>query len=236
MPPAPAWARPSCCPGRLDPARILGQVLPGAAPQDPLGSAARVRQNSDSGFLPLHGERDQEYQFGVTIPLYGWTVDVDHFRTQARNFFDHNAIGNSNLFLPLTIDGAVIRGNELAIRSPRFWSFGQVHVAYSNQTADGFGAINGGLTDFSPPAGYFALDHDQRNTANAGVDVSFPGRRIASMNVYYGSGFANGEAPPSHLPGHARLDVSAGKSFGQSFSASLTVLNLRIAICWWTTA
>jgi outer membrane receptor protein involved in Fe transport len=46
------------------------------------------------------------------------------------------------------------------------------------------------------------------------------------MNVYYGSGFANGEAPPSHLPGHAEVNLSAGKSFGQRFSASLTVLNL----------
>jgi outer membrane cobalamin receptor len=190
------------------------------------GPLLEFATNSDSGFLPLHGERDEEYQFGLTIPLSGWTIDVDHFRTQARNFFDHNPIGNSNVFLPLTIDGAVIRGNELAIRSPRFWSFGQVHVAYSNQTADGFGAINGGLTDFSPPAGYFALDHDQRNTANAGLDVNLPWAAYASANVYYGSGFANGDAPPSHLPSHPEVNLSAGKAFGERFSASLTVLNL----------
>jgi hypothetical protein len=190
------------------------------------GPLLEFATNSDSGFLPLHGERDEEYQFGLTIPLAGWTIDVDHFRTQARNFFDHNPIGNSNVFLPLTIDGALIRGNELAIRSPRFWSFGQVHVAYSNQTADGFGTINGGLTDFRPPAGYFALDHDQRNTANAGLDVNLPWAAYASANVSYGSGFANGGAPPSHLPGHAEVNLSGGKSFGQNFSASLTVLNL----------
>ena len=190
------------------------------------GPLLEYATNSDSGFLPLHGERDEEYQFGLTIPLSGWTIDVDHFRTQARNFFDHNPIGNSNVFLPLTIDGALIRGNELAIRSPKFWSFGQVHVAYSNQTADGFGTINGGLTDFSPPAGYFALDHDQRNTANAGLDANLPWAAYASLNVYYGSGFANGEAPPSHLTGHAEVNLSAGKSFGKDFSASLTVLNL----------
>jgi hypothetical protein len=190
------------------------------------GPLLEYATNSDSGFLPLHGERDEEYQFGLTIPLSGWTIDVDHFRTQARNFFDHNPIGNSNVFLPLTIDGALIRGNELAIRSPRLWSFGQVHVAYSNQTADGFGAINGGLTDFSPPAGFFALDHDQRNTANAGLDVNLPWAAYASANVYYGSGFANGDAPPSHLPNHGEVDLSAGKSFGERFAASLTVLNL----------
>jgi hypothetical protein len=190
------------------------------------GPLLEFAQANDLGFIPLHGERDEEYQVGLTIPIHGWTIDVDHFHTQARNFFDHNNIGNSNAFLPLTIDGALIQGNELAIRSPRIWDVGQFHLAYSNQTADGSGAINGGLTDFSPPAGSFALDHDQRNTANAGFDLNLPRGAFASMSVYYGSGFANGDVGPSHLPGHAEINLSAGKSFGESFSASLTVLNL----------
>jgi outer membrane receptor for ferrienterochelin and colicin len=190
------------------------------------GPLLQFAQANNLGFIPLHGERDEEYQVGLTIPISGWTVDVDHFHTEAKNFFDHNNIGNSNAFLPLTIDGALIQGNELTIRSPRVWNIGQFHLAYSNQTADGIGAINGGLTDFVPPAGSFALDHDQRNTANAGLDLNLPYRAFASMSVYYGSGFANGEAPPSHLPGHAEINLSAGKAFSDSFSASLTVLNL----------
>jgi hypothetical protein len=190
------------------------------------GPLLQYAQTSNLGFLPLHGERDEEYQFGVTIPVDDWTIDIDHFHTQAKNFFDHNPIGNSNVFLPLTIDGALIRGTELSIRSPRFWSVGQAHVTYSNQTADGFGTINGGLTDFSPPAGYFALDHDQRNTANVGFDANLPAAAYASMNVYYGSGFANGDGTPSHLPSHAEVNMSVGKAFGKSFSASLTVMNL----------
>jgi hypothetical protein len=190
------------------------------------GPLLEFAQANALGFIPLHGERDEEYQVGLTIPIHGWTVDVDHFHTQARNFFDHNNIGNSNAFLPLTIDAALIQGNELAIRSPRVWNVGQFHLAYSNQTADGLGAINGGLTDFSAPAGSFALDHDQRNTANAGFDLNLPRGAFASMSVYYGSGFANGDAPPTHLPGHAEINLSAGKSFGESFSASLTILNV----------
>jgi hypothetical protein len=190
------------------------------------GPLLQFAQNNDLGFIPLHGERDEEYQFGLTIPIEGWTVDIDHFHTLAKNFFDHNNIGNSNAFLPLTIDGALIQGNELAIRSPKLWDIGQFHLAYSNQTADGFGAINGGLTDFSPPAGSFALDHDQRNTANAGFDVNLPWASFASLSVYYGSGFANGDAPPTHLPSHTEINLSAGKSFGQSLEASLTILNL----------
>ena len=190
------------------------------------GPLLEFAQNNDLGFVPLHGERDEEYQFGMSIPVHGWTVDVDHFHTAARTFFDHNNIGNSNAFLPLTIDGALIQGNELSIRSPRLWDVGQFHLTYSNQTADGFGAINGGLTDFSPPAGSFALDHDQRNTANVGFDLNLPRGAFAAANLSYGSGFANGEAPPTHLPGHAELNLSAGKSFGERFSASVTVLNV----------
>jgi hypothetical protein len=190
------------------------------------GPLVEFAQNSNLGFLPLRGERDEEYQVGLTIPVHGWTIDVDHFHTEARNFFDHNPIGNSNVFLPITINGALIQGNELSIRSPRFWSVGQAHITYSNQTADGLGGINGGLTDFNPRAGSFALDHDQRNTANVGFDVNLPAAAFASMNVYYGSGFSNGGGTPSHLPSHAEVNMSLGKAFGKSLSASLTVLNL----------
>jgi outer membrane receptor for ferrienterochelin and colicin len=190
------------------------------------GPLLAFAQNNDLGFLPLRGERDDEYQFGLTIPFNGWSIDADHFRTRATNFFDHNNIGNSNVFIPITIDGALIQGSELTVRSPRLWSLGQAHLTYSNQSADGRGAINGGLTDFSPPSGYFALDHDQRNTVNAGLEADLPWRAYVSIDVYYGSGFSNGEGTPSHLPSHAEVNLAAGKSLTQSLSASVTVLNL----------
>jgi hypothetical protein len=191
------------------------------------GPLLEYAQNSNLGFLPLRGERDEEWQAGLTIPVNGWIIDADHFHTKAKNFFDHNNIGNSDVFLPLTIDAALIQGNELTIRSPQLWSVGQAHVTYSNQTADGYGAINGGLTDFSPPAGFFALDHDQRNTANVGFDANLPWHAFVSANVYVGSGFSNGSGvPPSHLPGHAELNLSAGKKFGNNLSVSLTALNV----------
>jgi len=190
------------------------------------GPLLAYAQSNALGFLPLQGERDEEYQVGLTIPVRGWTIDVNHFRTQSRNFFDHNPIGNSNVFFPITITGALIEGNELSVRSPRFWSGVQVYLTYSNQTADGTGTITGGLTDFSPPSGYYALDHDQRNTLNAGFRSELPGQAYVSMNLYFGSGFSNGDAPPSHLPSHGTLDVSLGKDFGTRLSASFTVLNV----------
>ncbi len=188
-------------------------------------------------FIPLSGERDEESQFGVTIPLHGWTFDGDTFRTRAHNFFDHNTLGESNLFFPLTIERALIRGWELTVRSPRFAHRAQVHLAYSNQVAYAGGAISGGLIDFTtslcdplPPNAFCALDHDQRNTLNVGADISLPWRSYASTNVYYGSGFTNAfpnsPYPGGYLPGHTTFDASLGKDFGERFSASINALNV----------
>jgi hypothetical protein len=190
------------------------------------GPLAQFATSSDTGFLPLRGERDTERQFGLTIPLRGWSIEADYFVNEARNFFDHDAIGNSDVFLPLTVQGARIKAYELTVRSPPFWRYGEAHLAFSNQTADGFGGITGGLTDFEPGGGSFALDHDQRNTLNAGLDANLPRRFFASVNLYYGSGFANGDAPPSHLPSHAELDLAAGRMLSRDLSLSITALNL----------
>jgi Carboxypeptidase regulatory-like domain/TonB dependent receptor len=190
------------------------------------GPLLQYAQSSSLGFLPLHGERDNEYQFGLTVPLRDWTFDVDHFQTRVRNFFDHNPLGNSDIFLPITITGALIRATEFTLRSPRFWSGAQVYVTYSNQTADGYGAITGGLTDFSAPSGYYALDHDQRNTVNAGMRADLPWQSYASLNLYLGSGFSNGNAPPSHLPSNGTLDFSVGRQLGTRLTAAITVLNV----------
>src|SRR6266849_2863285 len=192
------------------------------------GPLIQLLNQNNLAFIPLHGERDEEHQFGVTIPIRGWTVDADNFKTRATNFFDHNSVGNSDIFFPLTIDGAVIRGWELTLRSPRIAHRAQIHLAYSNQVAKGKGGINGGLTDFSPPAGFFLLDHDQRNTLNVGADVSLPWQSFAATNVYYGSGFSNGDPPPAsdHLPGHTTFDLSLGKQFGERFSVSVNGLNV----------
>jgi hypothetical protein len=181
------------------------------------------------GFIPLHGERDEEHQFGVAIPFHGWTLDADTFRTRASNFFDHDAIGESNLFFPLTIQSAVINGWELTLRSPRLAHRAQIHLSYSNQVAWAGGATTGGLTDFSF-LDWGPLDHDQRNTLNVGGDITLPYHVYASTNVYYGSGFTNsfpGEPyPGAYLPGHTSFDLTVGKNITDNFSASLSALNV----------
>ncbi len=182
------------------------------------------------GYATLYGERDEEHQFGFTIPYRGWVLDADNFKTNVQNFLDHNNIGASSIFFPLTVSQAVIRGWELTLRSPRFAHRGQLHLAYSNQIAEGAGTITGGLTDFSFSPGMSPLDHDQRNTLNVGGDISLPWRVYASTNVYYGSGFTNAfpgaPYPGNYLPQHTTFDLSLGKDFGERFTASLTALNV----------
>jgi len=190
------------------------------------GPVLQFVTSQNLGFIPLHGERDEESQFGVTIPLRGWTVDADTFKTRAKNYFDHSNVGNSDIFFPLTISGALIQGWELTIHSPRIKDRGQVYLTYSNQVAKGIGAVNGGLTDFSPPTGFFLLDHDQRNTLHFGGTVNLPWRSYASTDVYYASGFANGNAPPDQLPGHTTFDLSVGKEFGEKLGVAINAINV----------
>ena len=190
-------------------------------------------------FGSLHGERDEEYQFGVTMPYKGWTLDSDTFRTRANNFFDHNNLGESNVFIPVTLTQALIRGWELTLRSPRLWNRTQLHLAYSNQIAEFRGNITGGLipTDNTSIPNYIPLDHDQRNTLNAGAQVNLPWKTFVSGNVYYGSGFSNGNGPtamdPSvccsaldYLPAHTTVDLSVGKDISEKFSISASGLNV----------
>lgn len=201
------------------------------------GSLLNLCNASDCGFTTLSGERDEEHQIGVTIPFRGWTLDADTFHTRAHNFFDHDVIGESNLFFPLTIDKARINGWELTLKSPRLAHRAQMHLSYSNQVALAGGGVNGGLTTFTdnicdpaPVGSFCALDHDQRNTLNVGADLTLPFRSFASTNVYYGSGFANGfpgqPYPGDYLPGHSTFDLTVGKVFAENFSASVSALNV----------
>ncbi|HYW37750.1 MAG TPA: TonB-dependent receptor [Terriglobales bacterium] len=206
-----------------------------APPIESVSGPALINYTGQQGFnfIPLHGERDEEHQFGVTIPHHGWVLDADNFKTNVANFLDHNNIGASNIFFPITVSQASIRGWELTLRSPRIAHRAQVHLAYSNQIAEGSNILTGGLTvppSQQPPFQLGALDHDQRNTLNVGGDVTLPWRSYASTNVYYGSGFSNGfpgaPYPGDYLPQHTTFDLSLGKDFGERFTASVTALNV----------
>jgi len=206
------------------------------------GALLGLANSQNFTFAPLHGERDKEYQFGVMIPYRGWTLDADNYQTKATNWLDHNNIGESNFFWPITWDAAVINGWELTLRSPSLWHRGQIHLAYANQIAEATSPITGGLICPTPvtlacgldiPPGFSPVDHDQRNTLNLGLNTSLPWQAYASANMYYGSGFTNGlygmpnaQYPGPYLPAHATVDLALGKTFAEKYTVSLTALNV----------
>ena len=190
------------------------------------GPLERFALEQGVAFLPLHAERDEQYQAGITIPLRKWTLDADVFRTHARNFFDHDEIGSSNIFLPLTIQGARIQGWESTLRSPEVLHLARINLAYSHQFVQGFGAVTGGLTDFAPPEeGFYWLDHDQRDTLSTVVSATLPGHAWSTVAVAYGSGFLNGDGP-AHLLAHTTVGLSMGKSIAGNWSVAVNALNI----------
>jgi outer membrane receptor protein involved in Fe transport len=182
-------------------------------------------------FASLRGERNEQREFGLAIPLKGWTVDISNFRTTARNYFDHDALGNSNIFFPLTLERARIRGWEVTATSPRIAHLASWHLAYSHQYAQWSGSIAGGLVgdescEPAPGAGPLCfLDHDQRNTLSTGFNMTLPWRVWSAFNIGWGSGFLDGDGP-GHLPAHTTYDISIGKSFGENWQVKLSALNL----------
>ena len=203
------------------------------------GALLDLANSQNFTFAPLHGERDIEWQFGVTIPFHGWNLSADNYETRAENWLDHNNIGGSNLFWPITWQYALIQGWELTLRSPNLWHRSQFHLAYANQIAQATSPITGGLVCPVPvtsacgldiPPGLSPVDHDQRNTLNAGFNTNLPGHSYASTNVYYGSGFTNGlpgvQYPGNYLPGHTTFDLALGKTFAENYTVSVTALNV----------
>jgi hypothetical protein len=215
------------------------QAPPLVSIQGPLLSYA---DSNNTAVAVLRGERDEEHEFSIEIPYKGWALDVDNFKTRINNFLDHSNIGESNVYIPVTVDGALVRAWEATLRSPSLWRRGQFHLAYSNQIAEQRGAINGGLictaecdTSFS----YAPVDHDQRQTLNTGFTAVLPKRSWFSSNVYYGSGFSNGTAGQvgangnlispyqgNYLPVHTTFDVAAGAPLGENWKLAVNVINV----------
>jgi hypothetical protein len=194
----------------------------------------------ENAFTPIPSERDEEHQFGIEIPYRGWMLNVDTFKNRVNNFLDHSNLGESNMYFPIAVDGALVRSWEMTLHSPELWQRGQFYVTYSNQIAQQRGNIIGGFTcsDPSDPAcdlgpHYINLDHDQRNTLNTGFTANLPLKTWFASNVYYGSGFSNGlaganEGPYNgpYLPVHTTFDSSIGHAFGERWKLSVTAINV----------
>jgi hypothetical protein len=201
---------------------------------------ANQQTSGENDFTPIPSERDEEHQFGIQIPYKGWLLDVANVKNRVNNFLDHSNLGESNMYFPIAVDGALVRAWEMTLRSPQLAHLGQFHLTYSNQIAEQRGNIIGGFTcsiagDPACDLGftYTPVDHDQRNTLNTGFTAKLPTHSWFASNVYYGSGFSNGlqgsaQSPYQgpYLPVHTTFDVSGGHNIGENWKLSGSVLNV----------
>jgi methionine-rich copper-binding protein CopC len=209
-----------------------------------MGPLLSYANANNTGFTPLRGERDEEHEFGIQIPYRVWALEVDNFKTRINNFLDHSYIGESNVYIPITVDGALVRAWEASPRSPMVWRRGKFNLTHSNQTAEQQSAIAGGLIcvqDCDESFDCSPVDHDWRGTLNTGFTANLLMRTWSSSNVYNGSGFSNRTAgiadsngalispyQGDYLPAHTTFDVSARKSFGESLRLAVDVRNFVI--------
>jgi hypothetical protein len=148
----------------------------------------------------------------VQIPYKGWMLDVTNVKNRVNNFLDHSNLGESNMYFPIAVDGALVRAWEMTLRSPRLAKLGQFHVTYSNQIAEQRGNIIGGFTcsiandpacDLGPLITR-PVDHDQRNTLNTGFTANSAGayvvldQRVLWLRLFNGLAGAN-EGPYNGL-------------------------------------
>lgn len=187
----------------------------------------------DFGFTPLRGERDVQREFGLTIPVRAWVLDLSRFQTSSRNFLDHDLLGNSNILLPLTTPNARIWGFEGSLRSPWIARRLRLHATFADMTAQYRGKPAGGLLEGAgvPDDGtdctlaYCYLDHDQRITVTAGFQALLPWRTNLSASVGHGSGVLLADGP-NHLPAHTTADLHLSKSVAERWEFGVTALNV----------
>ncbi len=196
-------------------------------PLEALGVAgAQYAALGDQSFFPVRAERNTQWEAGVAMPVAGGAIDVTYYDNHATNFLDHEQLGNSAVFLPVNIAQARLRGLEVSASSAPGRRL-RARLVYAHSYAQGLGGVTGGLGDLEArsQSGFYFLDHDERDSAVAGLDWTIAASAWAHVSVQYGSGFLRADGP-EHLPSHVTADLSAGVAFARRWSAALDVLNV----------
>ena len=193
-----------CDPGsasELGVSRLLRRLLSSASALDCDRSIDQFGHQPDPGFRPAEGRArskntNSAFRFLFTA---GCSTKIPS-RPARKNWLDHSNIGESNIFWPITWDWRVDSrvGNHTAFPAHLAPRSGPLSVLEPNRTSRGAFHRGLGLPGTRDagcrvvPTSYAPVDHDQRNTLNMGFNASLPGQTFASTNVYYGSGFTNG--------------------------------------------
>ena len=173
----------------------------------------------------------------MQIPYKGWLLDVANVKNRVNNFLDHSNLGESNMYFPIAVDGALVRGWEMTLALPASLA----HTAGSTSLIPIRSRSSAATSSADSPAAFprirpaisvpitRPLDHDQRKTLNTGFTAKLPVQSWFSTNMYYGSGFSNGSAGATdangnllspyqgnYLPVHTTFDISGGHKMART--------------------
>ena len=141
--------------------------------------------------------------------------------------------GTQASFFQSLVSQALIRGWEITVRSPRFAPIA-ARFTWRTQikSREGSGTDHRRiLTDFVIFAGTFSArprpaKHTERGwRIESSVAVVCFGERLLWLGIH-ATAFPGAPFPGNYLPAHTTFDLSAGKDFGERFTASVTALNV----------
>ncbi len=218
-----AWVR---LPGLPFTAHVAAGRFFQAPPLQSLGvGGAQFAALGDQAFLFVRAERDTRWETGVSADGRWGRIDVTYYQTRATNYLDHEQLGASSLFLPVNLAEARLRGLEVTAASPAGRRI-RARVVYAHAYAEARRPITGGLGDIEAlGGGWFYLDHDERDSATAALDVVPTRRSWVHASLHYGSGFLLGDGP-AHLPSHVSADLAGGFTLRARWFAEFEADNL----------
>lgn len=199
--------------------------------ETPYNENLLVSSSGDEQIQP--GRRDQ-HNVGFQQALSRWvSIDADYFWKRTLNAYDFEALYNSPIFLPISLQKSKIDGFAIRIATAQWRGF-QAHTVMGSSRARFFGPLNGGLEAEDEHGGHghdhdgvFRIDHDQRFQQTTFLRYQYKNGPWMAFTWRYDSGMVTGAVPDAdeiaELTGaqQAAIGLSCGALFATP-SAPLT--------------
>ena len=165
---------------------------------------------------PVEPERSHYFDVGVTQKVTSaLTLGVDAYYKIVRNLIDEGQFGQAIIYSPFNYNDGRIHGVELTAnyRSGNFASY----INYANSVSLAK-QVESGQFDFTQAelnyiaTNWIHTDHDQRNTASAGISYNLWGTTLMT-DATYGSGLRSGDVNQSHVPANIQVNLGALRKF-----------------------
>ncbi len=165
---------------------------------------------------PVEPERSHYFDLGVTQKITSaLNVGVDGYYKIVRNLIDEGQFGQAIIYTPFNYNRGTIYGVELTAnyRLGNFASYFNFARSVSLAKEVESGQFNFQQDELNYIANnWIHTDHDQKNTAAAGISYLWAGTLLTS-DATYGSGLRSGFANNSHVATNFQLNLGAVRKF-----------------------